>query len=557
MVSRRRFLAALGVSTAGLSGCQFRDEERPETPPDTVQTETQTRIPSETQPPTATPDRETDSPTQTAEPTPTESPLADRFDTIYDVTEAGADPTGSELVDDTLNRLIGDDTLLQFPPGTYRMEDIAVEDVRNFGMVGHDATLQLDRRGRAIFMRFNRVADILVDGFSIDNTADNTAAWFDLKCTGGDNVVRNYTVEGFVDVYQQANGFTIMVEGSDTSLELDNVDLSKGAITSTATFVFPRREYYDPSRGAGSLTFRNCKMKNWGNEGLYASTHEGPLKIIGGEYANNGIVQVRIGGGNAPERAIVRDVSVTTDEIPEYMPDQYRILRGIWLKEGDGALVENCDVTLKNLSREQTPAAILVKDQFGRATIRDCDVTVEGVSRPAVRIQKPADTYEPRWMPSLDHLPSEWDVTIENLTIDGTSPNTEAIRIEGRDGCTVRDVTIDKQGEDVDGLYLRNVGDCLLEGGSMTTHRFPVLVDFADDDDCVLELSNASLTGTEVESEGSKISDEASDTYCIGSDALPRSNAGRSDRLALTKTEKSEDVKTPTQTELYGRWLPR
>lgn len=565
MVSRRYFLAALGtgVSTVGLAGCQGRDEDPSDTPPDETPTDATTRRPTATRSRTATPEERPDR-TATREPTGTATPeavlgdaLLERFGTVHDVTERGLDPTGSETVDGPLQRLVADDTLLHFPPGTYNIEDLAVEDVSNFGMVGTDATLRLMRRGRAIYLRFTRVSDVLIDGFTIDNTATNTAAWCDMKCTGGTNVIRNYRVAGFVDVPSSPNGFTLMVQGGDTSLELENVDLSQGSTGSTAAFVFPRRDFFDTSQQAGSLTFRNCVMKNWGGEGLYASAHEGPLRVIGGEYANNGIVQVRIGGGNAPDRAVVRDVTIRADDIPSYMPETNQILRGIWLKEGDGALIENCDITLSDLKRNQTPAAILVKDQFGRATIRDCTIRTENVARPAISVQRPAQEHQPRWMPSLDRLPEQWGVTVENVTIEGTSPNTEAIRIEGRDGCTVRDVTIDKEGENVDGLFLRNVGECTLDGGSMTTHRYPVVIEFAGRDDCVLEMSDASLTGTTVESSGSRISNDGSGSFCIGSDVLADSASGNSNRLALTRSEVTSDGETPTRMQLFGRWLPR
>lgn len=565
MVSRRKLLAALGVSVAGLAGCQDRDGTPEETPPDTRETAPQpsptgTRRPTASPAPSATASAEPTAESTASPTTATPDPLADRFGTIHDVTDEGADPTGEERVDGTLQSLVDDDTLLRFPPGTYRLSDLAVEGVSNFGMVGTDATLQLERRGRAIFFGFRRVSDVLVDGFTIDNTASNTAAWFDLRCTGGTNVVRNYTVAGFVDVTSRTNGFTVMVEGGDTSLELDSVDLGQGAIGGAATYAFPRREFYDTSRAAGSLTFRDCVMKGWGIEGLYASPHEGPLRVVGGEYANNALVQVRVGGGNAPERTVIRDVTVRVDGIPDYTPVGSRVLRGIWLKEGDRALVENCDVSLSNLDRSRTPGALVVNDQFGRATIRDCTFTTENVSRPAIVVKRPATEYDPDWMPSLDRLPPEWGVTVENVSVQGSSPNTETIRVDGRNGCRFSNVAIEKSGAGVDGLFLRNVGQCVLEDGTMSTSRYPVVLDFDGDDDCVLELSNVSLTGRNLDGTGDSISSNGDGTYCVGSDALPGSGRDGSDRLALTRTTDLTTTDTPAPDEgdgsrLYGRWL--
>ncbi|MEA5389561.1 hypothetical protein VB779_22770 [Haloarculaceae archaeon H-GB11] len=105
------------------------------------------------------------------------------------------------------------------------------------------------------------------------------------------------------------------------------------------------------------MTFRNCLMKNWGKEGLYASPHSGPIRVLGGEYANNAIVQVRVGSGHAPTRAIVRDVDIRVTKLHSYISDKHDLLRGIWLKEGDRALVENCRVILRNVDPKKTPGA--------------------------------------------------------------------------------------------------------------------------------------------------------------------------------------------------------
>lgn len=561
MVSRRDFLAALCASTAGLAGCSgVFGEGSPPSTPDAPEAEP----PSPTPPSDDTPSAGTDepgSPTPEGAGTPTPDPLAERFDTIYDVVEEGVDDTGSTVVDDAVQDLAGDDTLLRFPPGTYKVERLTFDSVSNLGLVGPEATIEPTFQGRSIFLQFRHASDILFDGFTVDNTAEYTAAWCDVRCVGGENVVRDYTVEGFVDVVNRTNGFTIMVEGGDTSLTVENADLGQGAINGAATYVFPRREFENPDHEAGTITFRDCVMKGWGKEGLYASAHEGPLNVIGGEYANNAIAQVRVGAGNAPERTVVRGVTVVVDNVPSYMPERNRILRGIWLKEGDRALVEDCDITLAGLGPEATPGAIYVNDQFGRATIRNCSITTEGVSRPAILVQRPVDEYNPGWMPSLDNLPPEWDVTVEDVSIDGRSANTEAIRVGGRDNCTFRNVTVEKEGQASDGIYLRSAQNCVVEDSSFTTARFPVLVEFDRPDDCVLSLTEAELSGTDLDQMGSVLSERERPEYCLDGDTA----AGRDtdeNELALTRTTAadggsgSQSDSDADAYQLHGRWVP-
>jgi hypothetical protein len=581
MTSRRRYLAALGA-LCGLAGCNDPiDSSNPAEPPPQTGAGPETALSSSTPTPGAPTrtDQRTDATggttrrTATEEETATPDPLGDRFGTILDVTEHGVDPSGSRPVGDRIASLVDDDTLLRFPSGTYPLHDLEVAGVSNFGMVGDGATLEPLTLGREIFLAFRRSSDILLEGFRVDNSETNVAAWCDLKVTGGTNVVRDYVVEDFVDVNERTNGFTIMVEGGETSLTLENVDISKGAVNGAAVFVFPRREFYDPERAAGSLAFRDCVMKGWGKEGLYASPHEGPLEVVGGEYANNAIVQVRVGGGGAENRAVVRDVTVTVDRVPDYMPEYNQLLRGIWLKEGDRALVENCDVTIADVGVGQTPGAIYVNDQFGRATIRDCTVTTENVSRPAFLIQEPTDEYDPGRMPSLDELPTAWDVTVENVTIDGESPNTETIYVQGRDGVTLRDLSVDKRGQANDGILLEDARDCRLEGGSLTTERFPVVINFDGEDvDCALAVAGTAIEGTDLYHDGEQLSGDGE--YCVGSGALADSRRDEHERLSLTRSDDgtgndgtatstpaeeggdaASNVQSDDEYRLYGRWL--
>lgn len=581
MTSRRRYLAAIGA-LCGLAGCNdlLDGPDSTEPPPQTgspsgTPTSSPTPGSGAATPTEQRPDVDDDTPesTATSEETATPDPLGDRFETILDVTEHGVDASGSRPVDDRIASLVDDDTLLRFPSGTYALHSLEVTGVSNFGMVGDGATLKPLTLGREIFLAFRRSGDILLEGFRVDNSRSNVAAWCDLKVTGGTNVVRDYVVEDFVDVNERTNGFTIMVEGGETSLTLEDVDISKGGVNGAATFVFPRREFYDPERAAGSLTFRDCVMKGWGKEGLYASPHEGPLEVVGGEYANNAIVQVRVGGGGAKHRAVVRDVTVTVDRVPDYMPEYNQLLRGIWLKEGDRALVENCDVTLADVGVGQTPGAIYVNDQFGRATIRDCTVTTENVSKPAFLIQEPTEEYDPGRMPSLDELPPAWDVTIQNVTINGESPNTETIHVQGRDGVTLRDLSVEKRGQAADGILLDDARDCRLEGGSLTTERFPVVIDFDDADvDCALAVSGTAIEGTDLYHEGEQLSGDGE--YCVGSGALADSRRDEHERLSLTRSDDgsgddgtasstpaggseagASTVQSDEEYRLYGRWL--
>lgn len=492
----------------------------------------------------------------TARPTSTEEPptIFNRFETVHDVRDAGADPTGATAVDDLVEGLAGDDTLLWFPSGRYRVNDLRFTGLTNFGLVGDQATLVLGNPGRTIYLGFLQVADLLVEGFDIDSTAGNTTAWLHCDCVGGQNVIRDYTVRGFGDVEERTNGFTLLVEGSETSLLIERADLPDGAKNGAATFVFPQRSFSDPSRDAGSLEFRDCRMMGWGKEGLYGSAHSGPIRIVGGEYANNAIVQLRIGGGNAPTEAVIDGATVRIDDIPAYVPRHNRLFRGIWLKEGDIATVRNCEIVVGPVDEDLVQAGVIVNEQFGRATFRNCRLEM-GVSKPALRIESPITNFERHSdnMPSLTRPPEDWTVTCSDLEIVGTAASGPAVTVYGRTDCRFENVTIEQRGSNADGIYAVDAGGLLVSGGSVSVPRYPgvVAASGATDGSCQLTLRTVDqFEGRSVQDVGEPLvelppdmtprtpdSDLPTDEFCLTDDLIGDLVDDEQEALALTKVD--------------------
>ena len=55
----------------------------------------------------------------------------EQYDRVVDITEAGADNSGEEPIDDVFAEEAQDDTLLKFPPGTYRANQLIVYQLSN------------------------------------------------------------------------------------------------------------------------------------------------------------------------------------------------------------------------------------------------------------------------------------------------------------------------------------------------------------------------------------------------------------------------------------------
>jgi len=66
----------------------------------------------------------------------------EHYGSVVDVVDAGADNGGNESITPVIRDVIEDDTLLQFPPGRYYMdEQVRFTDFDNLGLRGNDATL--------------------------------------------------------------------------------------------------------------------------------------------------------------------------------------------------------------------------------------------------------------------------------------------------------------------------------------------------------------------------------------------------------------------------------
>jgi hypothetical protein len=420
------------------------------------------------------------------------SKYADRFDTVVDVVDAGADDTGHVSVSSVLQEHLDDDTLLVFPPGRYYLdEQVRFTDFDNFGLVGDDATLvpanfhDFDGPQYRLFRlgtHYSPGTDLLVAGFTVDQSAPDTGiraidavvddglhvedvdvvgrhdsgtfgpGRFNVLDVGGEGVVRRFTAR----------------DGAQWESETPNA----GNVWRGPTGILANMT-------AGTLRFEDCELGGFPDNGLYASGGSGQIVVDGGDYRNSNAPNIRVGGA----KAVVRSATVTVDETPAVGFDDQR---GIRLQNAADAEILNTTVDVRV---DQGVTAIHVPHSAGTVWIEDVDVTVDSsVGNTAISVS-----------------PDAGKTTVYRSTIDMSAPggygivfkgpdasasaHVESVDVVGdvgdegaraairntRDGVDFRAVSIDQPGGQKR-YGLVNLGDdCLVYKSNVRTANYPLL----------------------------------------------------------------------------------
>lgn len=340
---------------------------------------------------------------------------------MVDVVEAGATPDGAEPIDPVLEARAGDDTLFYFPPGRYRMTGNWNRDAfSNVGLVGDGATIRpVDEPHDTLFTlgQPNRASGVVIAGLDFDfrdlshvprpfiARVDDGLTVRDVSVTGPSRAVR-------VDVHDPDG--TGRVERLSLTECPDDV-FAVGCLVTDET--------------RGEVTFEDCTIRGFPNNGLYASSARGPVNVLGGTYANNGIANVRVSGDS-----VVRGVTVVCDRDDARFPN----MRGIWLRHGENALIEDCEVRFRRVSASD--GAVVAA---GSGTVRNTDVQIDADGVNAVKVAartKPEGADE--------------GVAFEDVTITGEAADGSAVRVADRRGCSFDGLGLRQTGPSRDGLRL-------------------------------------------------------------------------------------------------------
>ena len=305
----------------------------------------------------------------------------DEYEHVVNIVDAGADNTGSASISPILEAERRDHTLFYFPPGEYYMDSqFRFTKFERFGVIGEDATLipanyyDFDGPRFRLFRLGTKdrpSGHVRFEGFDVDQTAPDTGIRV-IDTYATDRLeVRDVTIRGEHDSGTWGPGHFNIADPDGTGI-VDRFRAPDGGAWVENT-PHEGNSWRGPigieaNQNRGSLTFKNCELGAFPDNGLYAAGSKGTITVDGGTFRNSNGANIRIGG---PE-SVVQNVTVNIDHTRE----QDRSQRGIRLENGRDMLVRNVEVI--NSSPLPTSRAISVMNSCKGVRIEDSSIQLSG-----------------------------------------------------------------------------------------------------------------------------------------------------------------------------------
>jgi hypothetical protein len=239
-------------------------------------------------------------------------PHADEFGTVVDAVEQGANSAGEEPVNFLFEEYADDETLLAFEPGTYEIDYFSLSDIERLGVVGTGSDPAQfvpaagQCRGGHPWVAFQGVRDLLLENVTFDFRETSAGGPLHLFLEG-DSTIRNVAYLGSCS--NQIGVIKIDVRDANGTARVENLVTRNVDDNNSLTGIYVTENH------AGELTFVDCQVENYSDNGLYASSpggsdgQDGAVNVIGGTYRNNNVAGVRLGttGARAEDVTVVVD----------------------------------------------------------------------------------------------------------------------------------------------------------------------------------------------------------------------------------------------------------
>lgn len=392
--------------------------------------------------------------------TTSEEPVrhADAFETVIDVQEAGADPTGAEPIDELLLELATDDTLLSFRPGTYRLPRIELSSYDHLGIAAaHDERPTFLAPAHSCIdsdphVQFTDVTDFLFEGIDFDFRRNGAGGAINVIASG-DATVRDVTAQG--SCRAQITTFRMDIRDPEGTGLVENYRATQTQNTGWLTGA------YVGERHSGEVTFRNCELRGFTDNGLYGSAPGtevgggGSVHTEGCRFRNNNVSNIRLGTPGSTARG--------DSIVVESAPDAARTnLRGIRFRRGFDQVVEDCDIRF-GPDVTNSFGAIVYHADNGGARLVNSRVRMHSDGVPAIKAFYPQGE-------------QRGAIEVENVTITGGASRGYTCDIHGRNKTTFSDCTIEQTSDRRDGIRLAYCDDCELVDSRIEVSGYPLIL---------------------------------------------------------------------------------
>ncbi|QKY21953.1 hypothetical protein B4589_016200 (plasmid) [Halolamina sp. CBA1230] len=356
---------------------------------------------------------------------------------LDEVVDVGALRDGPEKpIGDLLDRHAVDGALLYFPAGEYRIEEtFTVSNGGRIGVLGDDAVVKPPDGYDSAVLGFGYpepLTALYVRGLTFDYRAENTGGRPILGVADDVVVFRDLSVRGVADVPEDLVRLDVTTpEGVGI---VDGLSLPDGSTEPGVTGC----EVGDDNHG--DVSFFDCHIAGFPDNGLYADPPAGAVGVYGGEFRNNGVANVRI---TASDPSVVRGVRVRCDDAEAVGEN----MRGIRLRGGHDHLVEDCVVEM--LAVPSSDGAVTIASELESATVRNCRLHVDADNVNAIRVKSPNE--------GAGEATREGPFRFENVRVTGAAADGAAVDASGRRNCSFRGLRIHQSGDDRDGIVTSNV----------------------------------------------------------------------------------------------------
>ncbi|SEP09113.1 hypothetical protein SAMN04487948_113122 [Halogranum amylolyticum] len=382
------------------------------------------------------------------------------------VEDLGMDPEGNDPIDDALQGTLDDEnTLVEFPPGTYYVKDEHAEgELNNWGIRGlgenpSDVRFVSDSGTSQFVLRVGGGTGLLVENVAFDY-GDEKEGSLGLLLKANDKLrVQDVEFIGF----NPTAGNGAVDNLSPQVLDEDGTAVVDGLVRKGPTDITSHGHLGNDSnegciwlgkKHVGELVVRNSHIENTGTNAIYARRCPGDVKVENCTFKNNNQTSLRIGGEGCHVKGC--DFIVDTEATPDANGGKLINPHGIMWETGSrgekGGSIEDCNFVYRT-APSKTTAAVWVDGSAGEMAIRNSRFELEASDVAAVRIDDPTD-------PRLgDTAAKPWNVELDGVSVTGSSSGSDpTVQITNRDGSVVRNCCLQLTG-DRDGIAFENSDD--------------------------------------------------------------------------------------------------